>query len=187
MKKLAVIVLVFVLTCRWVLALGGDYRVGVPLLVPTDYPTGLAGLRDHQCRVHGYFVNMEDLFFYSGDTVSFNRFLTNYATLQICSHTLTLHQGSGLAKSPWNHGQGVSCDWKMYIAPRWRKGQVEAKTATEAIEIIRNNPGYVINLELWLEGGVDFARVKVPAIVTIIPAGEATKIDASASAPRKRK
>ena len=144
-------------------------------------------MRDLPSRVHGYFVNMEDLFFYAGDTASFNRFLTNYAALPIASHTLTLHRGSGTAKSPWNHGQGVRCDWKMYIAPRWRKPQFEARKTDDIKEIIRKNPDYVVTLELWSNGGVDFAQVKVPGGVTIIPADEEPKKGAPGGEPQRTK
>jgi len=186
MKKLALIALILVFRCECALALGGDYPAGMPLLVPTNWPFGLADLRDDQGRVHGYFVNMEDLFFYAGDTASFNRFLANYAVLPIASHTLALHRGSGTAKSPWNRAQGVSCDWKMYIGPRWRK-ETFGKSGAEAREIIRNCPGYAVSLELWLNGEVNFAQVKVPANVTVIPAFEQSKTDASGSEPQKAK
>jgi hypothetical protein len=175
MKKLALITLVLVLRCETVSALGGDYPCGIRLLVPTNYPAGLADLRDHKSRVHGYFVNMEDLFFYVGDTAWFNLFLTNYAALPIASHKLALHRGSGTTKSPWNHRQGVRCDWKLYIAPAWRKPQFEAKKTDDIKEIIRRNPGYVVSLELWLNGGVDFTKVRVPANVTVVPADEESK------------
>ena len=184
MKTLALICLILLLRCDCVLALGGDYPPGMPLLVPTNWPTGLADLRDNQGRVHGYCVNSEDLFFYSGDAASFNRFLTNYAALPITSHTLALHRGSGTAKSPWNHGQGVRCDWKMYIGPRWRQAAFN-KPAAEAREIIRNNPGYAVRLELWLNGGVNFAEVKVPANVTVMPVDEEPRKDAPAREPQK--
>jgi hypothetical protein len=179
MKLLAPIALILVLGCRCVLALGGDYPPGMPLLVPTDWPTGLADLRDHRGRAHGYFVNMEDVFFYAGDTVSFSRFLTNYAALPIASHTLTLHRGTGTARSPWNRGQGVSCDWKMYIGPRWRQAAFN-RPAAEAREIIRNNPGYAVSLELWVNGAVNSAELSVPANVTLVPADKETKKDAPA-------
>jgi hypothetical protein len=186
MKTLALTCLVLLLHCDCVLALGGDYPPGMPLLVPTNWPTGLADLRDHQGRVHGYFLNFEDLCFYSGDAASFNRFLTNYTALPITSHTLVLHRGYGTAKSPWNRGQGIRCDWKMYVGPRWLQAAFN-KPAEEAREIIRHNPGYAVRLDLWLNGGVDFAQVKVPACVTVIPVDEEPKIDARKSEQQKPK
>ena len=185
LKTLALICLILLLRCDCVLALGGDYPPGMPLLVPTNWPTGLADLRDNQSRVHGYCVNSEDVFFYVGDAASFNSFLTNYAALPITSHTLTWHRGSGTAKSPWNHGQGVRCDWKMYIGPRWRQAAFN-KPAAEAREIIRNNPGYAVGLDLWLDGGVNFSDVKVPANVTVVPAGAESEWKAATGKPGKQ-
>jgi hypothetical protein len=171
MKKLLLLALVFALRCEDALGLGVDYPPGMRLLSPTNWPSGLAKLRDSQRWVHGYcFGFAEDNFFYAGDTASFRSFLTNYASLPIASHTLTLHRGSGTAKSPWNHGEGVRCDWKMYIIPSWRLSAY-GKPAAEAQRIIRENPGYNVSLDLWLHGGVNFSEVNVPANVTVVPAG----------------
>jgi len=139
MKKLALITLVLALHCEGALALGVDYPPEMRLLSPTDWPSGLASLRDSQRWVHGYcFGFAEDIFFYAGDADSFSRFLTRFAALPIASHTLTLHRGTGVAKSPWNHGQGLRCDWKI-LTPSSEAG------------CERGSPG-ILNL-FSLEGG----------------------------------
>ncbi len=170
MKKLLLLALVFALHCEYALGLGTDYPPGIRLLSPTNWPSGLANLRDSQRWVHGYcFGFAEDNFFYAGDTAAFSSFLTNFAALPIASHTLTLHRGPGMAKSPWNQGKGVRCDWMIHIMPAWRL-PANGKPAAEVRRIIVENPGFNVSVDLWLEGGVNFSEVKVPDNVTIMPA-----------------
>ena len=186
MKKLTLIALVLVLHCECVLALGLDYPPGMRLLSPTDWPSGLASLRDSQRWVHGYgFGFAEDNFFYAGDADSFGRFLTRFAALPTASHTLILHHGTGVAKSPWNLGPGLRCDWKMHIEPRWRQAAFN-KPVDETKQIIRHNLGCTVSLDLWLNGGVNFAEVKVPANVTVVSADEEPKQNAATGTSEKQ-
>jgi hypothetical protein len=167
MKIVALIALVLLLHSETVFALGGDYPPGLRLVADTNWPSGLAELLQSPRWVHGHFVNMEDLFFYAGDTAAFQRFLDAYAALPIASHTLRLCKGSGLAKSPWGARPGLNCDWKLYMAPEWRIAMFE-ETRTDLKEVmIRKHSGYIVTLDLWVGGGVDFPEVKVPSNVTV--------------------
>ncbi len=186
MKKLALITLVLALHCECALGLGGDYPPGMRLVSPPEWPAGLMSLIESQRWVHGYFYGYaEDNFFYAGDADSFSRFLSRLAALPIASPTLTLHRGIGVAKSPWNHGPGLKCDWKMHIEPQWRKLAIN-KPFEETKRIIRDNPGGRVDLDLWLDGGVNFAEVKVPANVTVVPADEEPKQKAATGTSEKQ-
>ena len=125
-----------------VFGLGSDYSNGQPVDNPL-WPPGLAGLVNQSNRVHGFFVNAQDIFFYSGTAADFSKFLqapnvgsTNaeaatgaaaafseflqaYSKLEgIAAHRLVLHEGIGEAKSPWDPS-GQSCDWELFLDSRW--------------------------------------------------------------------
>jgi hypothetical protein len=62
--------------------LGADYQNGQPVGGTSSWPEGLKELVNKTNRVHGYFVNAEDLFFFSGSATNFSEFLHDYAKIQ---------------------------------------------------------------------------------------------------------
>ena len=159
-------------------ALGGDHpdcQVGVEA---AGWPKGLKELVTRSECVHGFFVNAEDVFFYTGDTDAFRHFLAQYATIQqIPSHRLGLHSGRCQAKSPWTKAGGKPCDWQLQIYPKgWRKA--EAHLAEGRAPQI--GPDYVVEVHLWRDGNVRVNEVNVPPRVEVfeeveegsVPAGD---------------
>lgn len=83
-------------------SMGADHPAHQPVNL-SESPAGLNALVNSTNRVHGYFVNAEDRFFFAGDTESFSAFLKQYAALDgIAGHRLTVREGEGQARSPWD-------------------------------------------------------------------------------------
>jgi hypothetical protein len=138
------------------------------------WPKGMDNLVDTTNRVHGFFVNSENLFFFSGSSADFTTFLRNYSQIQgIEKHRLILHDGIGEAKSPWDKA-GRSCDWKLFGCPKsWlnlaavQKGtnsnEVFASMAKEAAK----DTNYVLEVHFWTGGHIAFDRVSIPKNVEV--------------------
>ena len=154
------------------LALGGD--LGSPSLLPGE--DSLNRLFQRPGYVHGYFVNQEDRYFYAGDTAAFNAFLKQYAEIEtvIVAHRLTIHDGKGVAKSPWDKGEGKPCDWMLEKGLLSWRGQRPPQS----------NPGanFVLEVHVWTEGKVDLTAVEIPRNVEVVgrlpspPAGYRTDV-----------
>jgi len=120
-------------------------------------------------RVHGFFVNAEDVFFFSGNASNFTTFLTDYSQMSgVEKHRLILHDGIGEAKSPWDK-TGRACDWKFYGCP---KGWLNLATlkGTNFIEVMQKaakEPGYVLEVHLWTGGRIALDQVIVPQNVEV--------------------
>jgi hypothetical protein len=114
----AVIGCVIALAGGDIFGLGSDHPNGRPVGNPL-WPPGLASLVNQSNRVHGFFVNAQDLFFFSGTATNFSNFLEVYSKLDgVAAHRLVLHEGVGEAKSPWDTS-GQSCDWELFLDSRW--------------------------------------------------------------------
>lgn len=184
MKRLALILLASLTCSASVWALGSDYRNGQPVQ-SSSWPEGLAKLVNAPHRVHGFWVNSEDIFFFAGNTEDFNRFLQEYSELKsIAEHKLIRHGGTGVAKSPWDKGQGIECDWKVYAAPRWVRVMSEHPNTKLTRSIIESNKVYVVEIELWTGGNVDFKKVSVPSNVTVVDCEVMPTLHMRLSAPR---
>src|SRR5262245_7677026 len=62
-------------------AFGSDHSNG-PITGNAWWPKGLEALVNRQDRVHGFWVNETDVFFYDGDTPACNQFLDGYGKLR---------------------------------------------------------------------------------------------------------
>ena len=133
--------------------LGADYPNGQLVGGSSAWPEGLKELVNTTNRVHGFFVNAEDIIFFSGGATNFSDFLRDYSKIQgVEKHQLVLHDGVGEAKSPWSK-TGKPCDWKLYAAPKsWL-----AKDAREK--------AFVVEVHFWTGGKVALDQVSVPSNV----------------------
>ena len=88
-------------------------------------PAGYAGLVDRAGLLGGYWVNSEDVFYYSGDKQSFEKFLADYARVtNVVAHTVITQQGPAMAGPPWSKSKSASYDWALYCHPYgWRENQ----------------------------------------------------------------
>src|SRR6516164_11184447 len=109
---------ILLLSCVGALALGSDYPAGTPVFGPTNWPKGLETLINATNRVWGYWVNQEDVFFYSGNASDLTVFLQDCSRIEgIENRRLILHSSIGEAKSPWEKA-GRPCDWRLYVCPK---------------------------------------------------------------------
>ncbi len=143
---------------------GADHRTDHPVTLDKA-PAGLNELINHTNRVHGFFVNAEDRFFFAGDTSVFVTFLKQYAALRgIAGHRLIIHPGKGVAKSPWDDGEGKPCDWMLDVAPvSWREGHADKvhrdKNGARPKE---GEQEYFVEVHVWSDGNVDLSTLTVP-------------------------
>ena len=150
--------------------LGADHPVDKPVNLDKA-PSGVTELINNTNRVHGFFVNAEDRFFFAGDSSAFALFLKQYAALKgIAGHRLIIHPEKGVAKSPWDDGDGRPCDWRLDVAPAsWREGHSD--------KVYRDKDGsppkegekeYLVELHVWRKGNVDIKKVKMPKAVSVV-------------------
>jgi hypothetical protein len=163
-----VALLVLVLGAR-AYGLGADHPKDRPVILD-QAPPGLSDLINQKERVHGYFVNAEDRFFFAGDTAAFNDFIQKYAMIDgMAGHRLTIHKGKGRAKSPWDKGEGRPCDWMMDVAlVSWVEGYREVFKDPEVAASKTQKPKYLAEVHVWAEGNVDLSKVKIPASVNVV-------------------
>src|SRR4029079_11146604 len=119
------------------------------------WPNGLARMINVTNRVHGFYVNQVDVFFYSGDAARLTVFLQDFSRLpDVVSWRLILHEGVGEAKSPWEK-VGRPCDWELYGRGNgWKAGGLT---------------NYVLEVHLW-SGCIALEKVVVPKNVEIVGA-----------------
>jgi len=136
-------------------ALGADHPKGA-LHKASHWPEGLAKLVNSPGRIHGYFVNATDVFFFTGNQESFAIFLQEYARMEgLTSRKIVIHPGLGRAKSPWQKDKGLKCDWKIEGIPAAEKSGD------------RNAKGYILQIHVWEDGGIKVDKDKLPTGMTI--------------------
>ena len=150
------------LTTSVALGLGADHVGPVGC---SAWPKGLSELANRKDRVHGYFVNFTDVFFYSGDTEALNDFLAAYGKLQGTTLEVVIHPGPMKARSPWDQkDRDLSVDWQLTtssLGPSSRGNGIEAKSTTR--------------VDVWVGGKVKLDQLKVPENVKVRSGGEIEK------------
>lgn len=152
-------------------ALGSDHPADRPVIGTTNWPAGLSALVNSTNRVWGYFVNAEDIFFFSGDASQLTAFLRDYSRLEgLQSHRLVLHRGIGEAKSPWGK-TGRPCDWKLYMCPKgWHNVAALSRQGTNSVEVLQKagrEPGYVVEVHLWTGGRIKLGQLDIPKGIVV--------------------
>jgi hypothetical protein len=137
--------------------LGGDYPKNGPVGGSSLWPKGLSDLVNSPNRVHGFFVNAEDNIFFVGSADDFGRFLKRYSEISgIVAYKLVVHSEKGVAKSPWDSGAGIPCNWKLVgYAESWKTGDASKK-------------GYVLELHLYLGENPGLDKVPVPKTIAVV-------------------
>ena len=128
------------------------------------WPKGLAGLVNAENRVHGYFVNWEDVFFFKGNTAALNDFLTNYAQLTDAKLHVVIHPGRLDVRSPWDkQPRLIAADWQLYASP-FTRDQVQA-------DGVKSGP-FVTRIDVWLGSSIKLDELRVPEKVSVESGGE---------------
>jgi hypothetical protein len=155
--------------------LGSDYSTNNVAQL-ASWPKGVAELVNSTNRVHGFFVNENDLFFFQGGTNELNLFLQAYSRIEgIERHELVLHEGVGDAKSPWEKDPRV-CDWSISGYPKsWAKIHELSAQGTNSVETLRaasKVTGYILTVNFWTGGKIAFDQIKIPENVKVVSDGK---------------
>ncbi len=155
-----------------VLGLGSDHLTNE--LSNPSWPKGMAELVNITNRVHGFWENSEDVFFFSGSATNFTIFLEAYSKIQGAErHQLILHEGVGEARSPWAK-TGQPCDWELYGCPKgWLnlgKLAVEGTNSIEAMRKAAKDTNYVLEVHFWTGGNIALDRLAIPKNVEVMKA-----------------
>ncbi len=177
-----VVVLITLMGSIPALPMGGDHPAGEPIGQHPEWPAGLADLLNSGGRVHGYWVNANDWFFYAGDTEALNEFLQKYSRLKGTPLTLVLRPGRGLTGELGGGEKNIAYDWEVQVRRRgWSREGLPDPTGEKG--------GYVVIAEVWAEGQIKLSKVEVPLNVKV-KWGDAneqlTKFVAAHEARRKR-
>ncbi len=159
------IVLIALMWCVPAFPLAAGHPPGHPVGQNPEWPAGLADLLNSPGRVHGFFINANDFYFYREDTDEFNLFLEQYARLERTPLTLVLQPGPGKTDFITPDDKEITFDWKVNVYCRgWAREAPPDPTGTAG--------RYVIVLEVHPGGEVELNKIKVPVNVKLRSGGE---------------
>ena len=175
MARTLLILCALIIAALDVFALGSDYPDGklVAGAQLKTWPAGMEGLVNSPTRVHGFWVNSEEIFFFSGTATNFTEFLQTYSKIQgIEKHCLILHDGKGVAKSPWQTN-GSPCDWQIYGCPKgWHNLMtLKGTNSVEAKQKAAKGPGYILEVHFWTGGHIALDQVSIPKNIKVQKGG----------------
>jgi|TARA_B110000914_G_scaffold48852_1_gene41699 hypothetical protein len=162
------------------IASSGHYPNKLEITYDT-WPEGMTALVNLPKRIHGYYVNAADVFFFTGNQKLFNEMLLKYSKIDgIVEHKIVIHEGRGRAKSPWQKIEGLPCDWMIYGCPAswaWLDSRAEGEKKPE---------GHLIEIHIWKEGSIkiDHGRLLKKIAIEIVKAEGGA--DQPASAPESK-
>lgn len=91
--------------------MGADYPPGPVRL--ENWTERFAGVANAH-RVHGWWVNWYETFYFAGDTVALSAFLDAYAELPEATKRVTLRQGEIVVRSPWDRApRATVANWSL--------------------------------------------------------------------------
>lgn len=153
------------LTTTEVFALGSDHPKG-PVSGSSVWPAGLVDLANRDDRVHGFWVNSTDVFFYDNDSKALNQFLDDCAKLKGTAVRVVLHPGTKKARSPWDQAdRESSVAWSIQGSTHaWQRAKPQPAEV-----------GYHIQIDVWLGSRVQLDQLRVPASIEVASGGEIEK------------
>ena len=128
-------------------------------------------------RVHGCFVNSEDVFYYAGDTTALNQFLVGFAAIKNTSLIISIRRSLTHASSPWDkRTRETVANWRLYCVPYDvdlldKTLQARAETRdTDAIHVrlkeIMGGPK-VARLQIRIGGDVELDKLTIPGNIEL--------------------
>ena len=142
-------------------ALGQDH--GTRAVNNSGRPKGLAEIVNTDHRVHGYFVNWQDVFFFHGHTQTLNEFLVELEALQDTQLKVVIHAGQLEVKSPWDkQSRDKQAEWRLYTSPYvgFPKSSVEKREP------------FVTQVDVYVSGEVKLDELRVPTMAKVESGGE---------------
>ncbi len=175
------ILVVFALVCwallvREAFGLGSDHPQG-PVAGNKGWPAGLKELANRRERVHGFWVNETDVFFYDGDTRAFNRFLEAYGKLNNTALRVVLHPGLSKARSPWDKAErDIPVAWSLHASFSPLDGLPAPNAAGQ----------FYTRIDVWLGSRLRLEELRIPSNVTVASGGEIERFIAGRQGQRKK-
>src|SRR5262249_17849404 len=142
------------------------------------WPEGMKDLANRPDRVHGYWVNETDVFFYNGDSKAFNEFADGYSQLKGTQLRVVLHAGTKKARSPWDTAaRDIPDAWSLHAPsdPLDKDGVPKAGN------------GYYTRVDVWLGSQVKLEELRIPANVEVVSGGEIEKFIAERQGKKPKK
>jgi hypothetical protein len=176
LASLTAVLLALALLPHAAFGLGADHPNDQPVGGSDKWPEGLRELVNRPERVHGFFVNWQDYFYFAGDGEKLDAFLKTYAKLPDTNRKIVLHPGKPEVQSPWDKApRNIAADWKLYTTPFTREEFEQAAAKKQPLVPAK----FTTELDLWTGGQVDLARLFVilPADISV-EAGDDAKDDA---------
>lgn len=167
--RTSVFALTFIIVALDVFGVGMDYPDHQPVTAGYQWPSGMPSLVNTSNLVHGFCVNAEDVFFFSGSATNFTAFLEDYSRIQgIEKHCLILHGGTGEAKSPWSTN-GQVCDWKLYGCPKswYNLGKLPDTSSIDVLKKAASESGYILQVHFWTGGHIALDQVIIPKNIEV--------------------
>jgi len=163
---LAVAALALALTARaatMLAPLGADHPAHA--VQSEAWPKGFAELINADSRVHGYWVNFEDVFFLTGAAADLNTFIKRCVSLDDVNLSVVLHPGRLDVQSPWDDmPRDLKADWRVHTSPYL--------ITREAGEISLERGAFQITIDVWLGGQVSLDELDVPTGIEVRSGGE---------------
>ena len=130
------------------LTMGQDHEDG-ELTPQPAWPTGYHSVVNKKNRIHGYWVNTTDVFFYRGENGEINDMIESLTSLKGVNTKIILHAGSGLAKSPWGTDKGAA-NWSVTSYCKAGFGKQDS-----------------VLIDIWISNGIQLDKLKISADVEI--------------------
>jgi len=128
--------------------MGADHEDG-ELAPQPAWPTGFHAAVNKKNRIHGYWVNTTDVFFYRGNNGEINDMIESLTSIKAVNTKIILHAGSGLAKSPWGTDKGVA-NWSVTSYCKAGFGKADS-----------------VLIDIWISDGIQLDKLKISADATI--------------------
>jgi len=147
------------------LALGSDHPQG-PVAGNNLWPEGLKELVNRPDRVHGYFVNETDVFFYNGDSKALNEFLDGNSKLTNTALRVVIHAGTKKARSPWDKAErNIPVAWSFHAS----------SSPLDGLSVPNAGGRFYTRVDVWLGSQVKLEELRIPANIEVISGGEIEK------------
>lgn len=145
---------------------GADHPPVTPAVTNAPGQTALQRIHNRADRVHGYWVNSEDVFFYAGTTTALSDFIASCSKLEDTQVEITLNVGPKKARSPWDdEDRNIVTNWSLYTAPYDVRLLAEidgTKTTTETLKKqIQESPA-TARIDIWLGGPIVTREIQIP-------------------------
>jgi len=139
-----------------------------------------------QKPVHGYWINWDDTYFYSGDTAALNQFLVAYGKLQHFKLKVVIHSGAKTSRSLGDRtGRDIPFDWSLRIQNGGTPVSINAKGDIAKIrDLAQDTPGSFVNVlgerfpsqvDIWLGDRIKREDLRIPANVEVASGIESEK------------